>query len=76
MSPNNPEAVDRYVRIVRELDRYHGFATPKPPAHPGSPRLAAPSSLRSCLRLRMRPELGEAPQAIEKSGFLARLGTF
>jgi hypothetical protein len=43
MSPGNPEAVDRYVRIVRELDRYHGFAAPQPPAHSGPPRLEAPA---------------------------------
>ena len=66
MSPDNPEAVDRYVRIVRELDRYHGFAAPAPPAHPGSPSLEAPSQrLRSCSRRRMRPSLAKAPQAIE-----------
>jgi hypothetical protein len=28
----NFEAVDRVVRIVRELDRYHGFAAISPPA--------------------------------------------
>ena len=39
MSPLNPQAVDRYVRIVRELDRYHGFAAPRAPAHPGPPQL-------------------------------------
>jgi hypothetical protein len=44
MSPDNPEAVDRYVRIVRELDRYHGFAVPQPPAHSCPLRLAGPNA--------------------------------
>ena len=26
MSPTNLKAVDQVVKIVRELDRYHGFA--------------------------------------------------
>jgi len=43
MSGANLRAVDRYVRIVRELDRYHGFAAPEPPARPGPSRLAAPA---------------------------------
>ena len=43
MAGENLRAVDRYVRIVRELDRYHGFAAPAPPAPPGSPRLEAPA---------------------------------
>ena len=37
MSPHNPQAVDRYVRIVRELDRYHGFTALRAPAHSGPP---------------------------------------
>jgi hypothetical protein len=44
----NFEAVDRVVRIVRELDRYHGFAryaSPQPAPEPL--RLAAPSRPRS-----------------------------
>jgi hypothetical protein len=44
MAGDNPEAVDRYVRIVRELDRYHGFAAPQPPAHSCPPRLEAPKA--------------------------------
>jgi hypothetical protein len=43
MAGDNLRAVDRYVRIVRELDRYHGFAAPRPPAGPASPRLKAPA---------------------------------
>ena len=43
MAGDNLWAVDRYVRIVRELDRYHGFAAPRAPARPGPPRLEAPA---------------------------------
>ena len=42
MSPVNLEAVDRVVKIVRELDRYHGFAVPA--AAPRPPRLPPPSA--------------------------------
>ncbi len=49
----NLKAVDRVVRIVREMDRYHGFATqndarPEPPRLPKPPlALPAPSFERS-----------------------------
>ena len=44
VSGTNFEAVDRVVRIVRELDRYHGFAPyGGPPRAPETLRLAAPS---------------------------------
>ena len=36
------EAVDRVVKIVRELDRYHGFTAEASPLRPS--RLAPPSS--------------------------------
>ena len=42
MSGANLEAVDRVVKIVRELDRYHGFAAEASPLR--KPRLAPPSS--------------------------------
>jgi len=42
MSPVNLEAVDRVVKIVRELDRYHGFAVQAAP--PRAPRLPPPSA--------------------------------
>jgi len=42
MSAENLEAVDRVVKIVRELDRYHGFAVQA--ATPRSPRLPPPSA--------------------------------
>ncbi len=43
MSGANLEAVDRVVKIVRELDRYHGFAADAAPT-PRPSRLA-PASL-------------------------------
>jgi hypothetical protein len=49
MSAVNLEAVDRVVKIVRELDRYHGFAiqaaAPRPPNLP--PPSAAPLALEA-----------------------------
>ena len=55
MSPMNLEAVDRVVKIVRELDRYHGFAVeaaaPRPLSLP--PPSAAPLALEV---LDARPE--------------------
>ena len=42
MSMTNLRAVDRVVKIVRELDRYHGFVA----AERASPRLLAPLSAR------------------------------
>ena len=48
----NFEAVDRVVRIVRELDRYHGFA-------------AAPSRLREEPEARRLPPPVERPLALE-----------
>jgi len=51
MSGANLEAVDRVVKIVRELDRYHGFAlAPRPREEPEAHRL---------------PRLGQAPLALE-----------
>ena len=41
MGGGNLEAVDRVVKIVRELDRYHGFAASRSPA-PDEPRRLAP----------------------------------
>jgi hypothetical protein len=42
MAGANLEAVDRYVRILRELDRYHGFAGRESLGWSDRPRLAAP----------------------------------
>lgn len=43
MSPVNLPAVDRVVKIVRELDRYHGFAAANEAAMTEPPRLPPPS---------------------------------
>ena len=43
MSGANLEAVDRVVKIVRELDRYHGFTAAGDAPTPGPSRLASPS---------------------------------
>jgi hypothetical protein len=45
MGGGNLEAVDRVVKIVRELDRYHGFAGAARPARTEQGRLAAPAPL-------------------------------
>jgi hypothetical protein len=41
-SGTNFEAVDRVVKIVRELDRYHGFSLPQPPRPEAVPRRLPP----------------------------------
>jgi hypothetical protein len=69
-SGTNFEAVDRVIRIVRELDRYHGFAPREaasraqlaPPAH--TPLALGPPTAQPL------GDSGMAPQPIEK----ARLG--
>jgi hypothetical protein len=43
MSRANLQAVDRVVKIVRELDRYHGFVAAERRS-PDAPRLEAPES--------------------------------
>jgi hypothetical protein len=61
MGNQNLEAVDRVVRIVRELDRYHGFASPDFPDAPASRRrLSRP---QPPLALPAREETPHAPQA-------------
>ena len=45
MGGGNLEAVDCVVKIVRELDRYHGFAGVGRPARTEQGRLAAPAPL-------------------------------
>ena len=41
MSGGNLRAVDRVVKIVRELDRYHGFVAAERRSLPDAPRLAS-----------------------------------
>jgi hypothetical protein len=45
MSGGNLQAVDRVVKIVRELDRYHGFTEVKRSDHVEQRRLPAPESV-------------------------------
>jgi hypothetical protein len=45
MGGGNLEAVDRVVKIVRELDRYHGFAGVERPSRAEQGRLAGPTPL-------------------------------
>lgn len=70
MSGANLKAVDRVVRIVRELDRYHGFA---PSGAAEKPRRLVP---RPPLTLRGPESSGRemAPQTLEKSRFAAPNG--
>jgi hypothetical protein len=41
-------AMDRFVKLASELDRYHGFVPGRPPAssNPEPPRLAPPEAPR------------------------------
>ena len=66
----NFEAVDRVVRIVRELDRYHGFAAVPRPREEGEP-LRLPRPLRARSRSGLRSARGSklAPQVIENARF-------
>ena len=62
----NFEAVDRVVRIVRELDRYHGFSPiVGPPRAPEPLRLAARSGNPLALEGAIPSDSEMAPQAIE-----------
>jgi DNA-binding CsgD family transcriptional regulator len=62
----NFEAVDRVVKIVRELDRYHGFAPYGGPSQaPDTLRLAAPSQTPLPLAGAISRDSEMAPQAIE-----------
>jgi hypothetical protein len=62
----NFEAVDRVVRIVRELDRYHGFAPSGAPQRaPEALLLAAPSQSPLALEGPVASDSEMALQAIE-----------
>jgi hypothetical protein len=58
MSGANLEAVDRVVKIVRELDRYHGFALTDEIMRPRPRRLAPPSLAHPALEA---PRVGTEP---------------
>jgi hypothetical protein len=66
----NFEAVDRVVKIVRELDRYHGFASRGAPARaPETLRLSAPSQTPLALEGSIPSDSEMAPQAVENARF-------
>ena len=66
----NFEAVDRVVKIVRELDRYHGFAAaPRPREEPEARRLPPPVERPLALEGPGRSDSLIAPQALEKAQF-------
>jgi hypothetical protein len=58
MSAGNVKAVDQVIKVVRELDRYHGIAV-----HPNAPRLAAPEPAAPPLALPEPPAMLPAPQS-------------
>jgi hypothetical protein len=66
----NFEAVDRVVKIVRELDRYHGFAA-GPPSREETEgrRLPPPVERPLALEGPSRSDSLIAPQAVEKARF-------
>jgi hypothetical protein len=66
----NFEAVDRVVRIVRELDRYHGFAAdPRPREEAEARRLPPPVERPLALEGPSPSDSLIAPQTIEKARF-------
>ena len=65
MSGANLRAVDLVVKIVRELDRYHGFSAGRRRVLPDAPRLEHEDRLALAARLPNRPET--APQGLEKA---------
>jgi hypothetical protein len=65
MGGGNLKAVDRVVRITRELDRYHGFTAPRP-ASPPLAALAPPLRLASPADALLSPF--DADQAGEMDG--------
>jgi hypothetical protein len=66
----NFEAVDRVVRIVRELDRYHGFAAiPRPRDEHETSRLSPPVERPLALEGPSASDSLIAPQVLEKAQF-------
>jgi hypothetical protein len=66
----NFEAVDRVVKIVRELDRYHGFAAvPRPREEAEAHRLPPPVERRLALEGPSPSDSLIAPQVTEKARF-------
>jgi hypothetical protein len=58
MAGSNLEAVDRVVKIVRELDRYHGFVVRDVPARSDEQGLAPPAQSRLALEAPPAHRLG------------------
>jgi hypothetical protein len=58
MNNGNLQAVDRVVKVVRELDRYHGFGS-----YPNEQRLAAPGQAEPPLALPGPPAGLPAPES-------------
>jgi hypothetical protein len=70
LSGANFEAVDRVVRIVRELDRYHGFgAVARPREELETRRLPPPVERPLTLEGPSPSDSEMAPQVIEKARF-------
>jgi hypothetical protein len=65
MSGANLKAVDRVVKIVRELDRYHGFVVAERRL-PDASRLAGPEQSAPSLEAARAGGRQMAPQALEK----------
>ena len=66
----NFEAVDRVVKIVRELDRYHGFAAaPRPREEPEARWLPPPVERPLALEGPSPSDSLITPQALEKAQF-------
>ncbi len=65
MSGANLRAVDRVVKIVRELDRYHGFFASQRRVLPDAPRLEHEDRLALDPPPTARPDM--APRALEKT---------
>src|SRR5271166_2228512 len=65
MSGANLGAVDRVVKIVRELDRYHGFFESQRRSLPDAPRLKAPAEDALGLDAALTDRLTLAPQQPE-----------
>jgi hypothetical protein len=70
VSGTNFEAIDRVVKIVRELDRYHGFsALPRPREELEMRRLPPPVERPLALEAPIASDSEMAPQIIEKARF-------
>src|ERR1700678_3049963 len=74
MMEGDLQAVDRMIRLTRELDRYHGFAQAQIPAPPGppSPRRLAEPERRPQLTNSRREEEEDAKFCASQSIGIAR----